>query len=324
MTAASHTMGNQAAPSQSTVADREIVITRTISAPRELVWQAWTDPTHLIHWWGPQGFTNTFEQIDVRPGGVWRFIMHGPDGVDYPNEIIYQELEKPARLVVLHGSGAANDPDQFQTILTLEEEQDGKTRLTMRSIFPTAAARAQAIKEHGAVEGGNQTIDRLVDLLANAADRELVITRVFDAPRSLVWQAWTDPVHIAQWWGPQGFGARVPAMDLRPGGHWRYIMIGPDGAEYASQGVIREVVPLERLVTTDEFGEDIDLPGVDLPGGMVVTALFEDVGDKTRLTLRTMHRSAEDRRKHEAMGVKEGWASSFECLDEHLATMTAK
>src|SRR6266852_4602923 len=79
--------------------DREIVITRLLDAPRELAFQAWTEPQHVAHWWGPNGFTNTIHEMDVRPGGVWRFIMHGPDGTDYKNEIVYVEVVKPERLV---------------------------------------------------------------------------------------------------------------------------------------------------------------------------------------------------------------------------------
>ena len=157
---------------------------------------------------------------------------------------------------------------------------------------------------------------------STTAEREIVITRVLNAPRELVWQAWTDPAHIAQWWGPKGFSAKVPELDLRSGGRWRYIMIGPDGAEYPSEGVFREVVPFERIVTTDEFGDDFQPPeGMDLPRGIVVTCLFEDLDDKTRLTLRIAHPTVEDRRKHEAMGVVAGWNSSLDCLEEELATM---
>jgi uncharacterized protein YndB with AHSA1/START domain len=89
-------------------------------------------------------------------------------------------------------------------------------------------------------------------------DRELVITRVFDAPRELVWKAWTDPKHIAQWWGPKGFTTRVEQMDFRPGGIWRYVMCSPDGTEYPVNGVFREVVPSERIVATDEFDEGFE------------------------------------------------------------------
>src|SRR2546426_6169783 len=80
-------------------ADREIITTRVLDAPRELVWKAWTDPKHVAEWWGPNGFTNTIQEMDVRPDGVWRFIMHGPDGVDHKNEIIFIEVVELERLV---------------------------------------------------------------------------------------------------------------------------------------------------------------------------------------------------------------------------------
>ncbi|MEI1375084.1 SRPBCC domain-containing protein [Nostoc sp. UHCC 0926] len=152
------------------------------------------------------------------------------------------------------------------------------------------------------------------------SEREIVITRVFRAPRELVFKAWTDPKHVVQWWGPKGFTTQVTELDLRPGGKWRYVMIGPDGTEYPAKGVFREIVPLERIVTSDEFDEGFEkVINADLPRGMVTTAVFEDLGTNTKLTLQIMHESAEDRRKHEEMGVIEGWNSSFDCLDELFA-----
>jgi uncharacterized protein YndB with AHSA1/START domain len=151
--------------------------------------------------------------------------------------------------------------------------------------------------------------------------REIVITRIFQAPQ-LVWDAWTQPQHVVQWWGPRGFNTRVNELDLRPGGVWRYVMVGPDGAEYPVKGVFREVVPPQRFVTTDEFDEEFEHPAAgDLPKGIVLTATFDDLGGKTRVTLRIVHATAEDRRRHEKMGVVAGWNSSFECLDEHLANI---
>ncbi len=154
-------------------------------------------------------------------------------------------------------------------------------------------------------------------------DRELVITRIFNAPRDLVFKVWTEPKHITQWWGPKGFTTTVKEMDFRPGGKWHYVMHGPDGTEYPVKGNFREVVPPEKIITTDEFDEGFEeVVKADLPSGiMVVTTLFEDLDNKTRLTLRILHATAEDRRKHEDMGVVGGWNSSFDCLDEHLAKL---
>jgi len=156
------------------------------------------------------------------------------------------------------------------------------------------------------------------------ADREIVLTRVFNAPRELVWKVWTDPKHIAQWWGPRGFTTTVTEMDLRPGGKSNYVMKAPDGAEYPVGGVFREVVPFERIVTTDEFGEGFEVPGVDLPKGIIATIVFTEEGtNKTRLTLTLTHPTPEEKAKHEAMGVVGGWHSSFDCMEDHLGSLSA-
>jgi uncharacterized protein YndB with AHSA1/START domain len=141
-------------------ADREIMATRTYDAPRELVFKMWTDPEHVAKWWGPKGFTNTIYEMDVRPGGVWRFVMHGPDGVDYQNKIVYIEIVKPERLVLSHVSGPT-----FQMTATFAEE-DGKTKLTVQLLFESAQERDKVAKEFGAVEGLHQTLDRLGEQLA--------------------------------------------------------------------------------------------------------------------------------------------------------------
>src|SRR5271170_6970154 len=91
-------------------ADREIVISRVFDAPRELVWQAWTDPKQVVRWWGPNGFTTTIEVMDVRPGGVWKHVMLGPDGTNYPNESLFQEVVSPERIVFAHGGAREGGP----------------------------------------------------------------------------------------------------------------------------------------------------------------------------------------------------------------------
>src|SRR5271156_6753607 len=90
--------------------DREIVITRIVDAPRELVWEAWTDPKHVAQWWGPRGFSTTIEEMDVRPGGVWRHTMHGPDGTNYPNKSVFTEVVKHERIAFSHGGGKKGGP----------------------------------------------------------------------------------------------------------------------------------------------------------------------------------------------------------------------
>jgi uncharacterized protein YndB with AHSA1/START domain len=148
-------------------ADREIVITRVFEAPRDLVWEAWTNPRHVVHWWGPIGFTTTIQEMDVRPGGVWRHIMHGPDGTDYPNKSVFTEVVKPERIVYSHGGGKKGSPGaHFEATWTFDAQGDNKTRLTIRMVFPSSADRDTVVKEYGAIEGGHQTLARLEEYLA--------------------------------------------------------------------------------------------------------------------------------------------------------------
>ncbi|WP_420128041.1 SRPBCC family protein [Longimicrobium sp.] len=147
------------APAATSTADREIVLSREYDAPRELVWRAYTDPAHLPVWWGPNGFTNTVHEIDVRAGGRWRFTMHGPDGKDWPNRIVYHEVVQPERLVYLHGDDVDDDPGAFHVTVTLDDVH-GRTRVTQRMLFATAAQK-QGVEQFGAVELGKQTLDKL-------------------------------------------------------------------------------------------------------------------------------------------------------------------
>ena len=150
--------------------DRSIVITRVIDAPRELVFEAFTHPNHLAHWWGPDGFSLTTHSFDMRPGGVWRFVMHGPDGRDYQNRITWDEIAPPERIAYHHGGGDDVEPVQFSTTVRFEEV-GGKTRLTLHMLFPSAAERDRVEREYHAVEGGNQTVGRLAAYAADDGHR---------------------------------------------------------------------------------------------------------------------------------------------------------
>jgi uncharacterized protein YndB with AHSA1/START domain len=149
----------------SATADRELVLSRVFDAPRDLVFKLWTDSRHVAQWYGPHGFTVTVQEMDVRPGGVWRFVMHAPNGVDYPNRIIFHEVVTPERLVFSHGSGQPDDPG-FDVTITFDDDH-GKTRLTLRQLYATAQEREFAAREYHAVEMGNQTLDRLGQYLAS-------------------------------------------------------------------------------------------------------------------------------------------------------------
>lgn len=150
--------------SQPPSSDREVVITRTIDAPRQLVFEAFTEVRHLSQWWGPNGFTTTTRTFTFEEGGVWNFVMHGPDGTDYPEWITWQEITPPERIAMLHGE-SAEDPEAFESILTFADHGE-TTEITMYTVFPTAALRDRAVEEYHAVEGGQQTLGNLAAYVA--------------------------------------------------------------------------------------------------------------------------------------------------------------
>jgi uncharacterized protein YndB with AHSA1/START domain len=146
-------------------ASPELVLTRVFAAPRAMVWDAWTNPAKVGQWWGPRGFTLTTEVMDVRPGGVWRFVMHGPDGTDYPNEHHFTEVVPQQRLVHQHsGHRAGGTHVSFEMIVTFEDEGDG-TRVTLRQVYSSIAVRDQIVHEYGALEGGKQHLQKLAEYL---------------------------------------------------------------------------------------------------------------------------------------------------------------
>ncbi|HKV54276.1 MAG TPA: SRPBCC domain-containing protein [Candidatus Binataceae bacterium] len=146
-----------------------------------------------------------------------------------------------------------------------------------------------------------------------SADLELVITRIFDAPRNLVWKAWAEPDRMVRWMGPRGFTGDIVKMDGRPGGSYRFHMRSPDGADHWAQGVYREVIETERLVYTWSWA---DADGNPTPPETLITVTFADQGEKTKLTLRQAGFESQAARD----GHNYGWSSSFDCLAEYLAT----
>jgi len=146
--------------------DPKVILgSRVIGAPRDLVWSVWTDPKHLAQWWGPDGFRTTTSAYECKPGGVWRFVMHGPDGRDYENRLTFEVVEPPKRLVYRNGGEDDVEPVQFRTTVTFEDV-GGKTRLSMRGVFASAAERDRVIKEYGADKGMIQTLGRLSDYVS--------------------------------------------------------------------------------------------------------------------------------------------------------------
>ncbi len=147
------------APAQSATADREIVISRVINAPREVVFQAFTEVRHVSRWWGPDGFTTTTRSFEFRVGGEWDFMMQGPNGTDYQEFITWTEILPPQRIALLHGE-FRGDPNAFESVWTFAAD-GAATRIEMRTVFPTRELRDDAVEKYHAIEGGQQTLSNL-------------------------------------------------------------------------------------------------------------------------------------------------------------------
>ena len=300
-------------------AARELVLTRIIDAPRELVFRMWTDPVHLAKWWGPRDFTNPVCEIDFRPGGALLIVMRAPDGTDYPMGGIFREIVTPERLVFTNCALDRDGNVLLDGLTTVTfAEQGEKTKLTVQT-RATALVPAAAQYLEGMQAGWEQTLDGLERHAQDMAARELVVTRVIDAPRELVFEAWTDPNHLAQWWGPNEFSTTTHSFDFRPGGIWRFVMHGPDGRDYQNRITWDEIARPERL--TYHHGGDEDVEPVEFR--TVVT--FEAVGGKTRLTLRAEFPNAEERdRVVRDYGADEGAKQTVGRLAEYVAQMETR
>ncbi len=147
--------------------DREIVVSRVLDASQELAWSVMTDPKHVVHWWGPRGFSTTTEVMDVRTGGNWIHVMRGPDGTEYPNSCLFIEVVKPERLRFSNGGHRkGGTPVRFESTWSFDPVGATKTRVTIRMVFPTAEERDRVVREFGALEGAKQTLERMSEYMA--------------------------------------------------------------------------------------------------------------------------------------------------------------
>ena len=140
---------------KSNTAERELKVSRLLNAPIELVWEVWTNPDHLKNWWGPNGFTNTISQMDVKPGGEWNLIMHGPDGTDYKNKSVFREVSRYKKLVYDHESAP-----KFTATIEFEERGE-QTFLQWTMVFRSREEFIQVVKTFKADEGLNQNVEKL-------------------------------------------------------------------------------------------------------------------------------------------------------------------
>jgi uncharacterized protein YndB with AHSA1/START domain len=145
-------------------------------------------------------------------------------------------------------------------------------------------------------------------------NRTLTLQRTIDAPLALVWEAWTQPGHIALWWGPKGMQTKVIEHDFKAGGSWKFTMDMPNGGVFVSEGVFIEIIPLEKIVTSAEFKP--------MTTGVQLEALFEAQGEKTIFTFNVVHTTEAYCRQQEEMGCLNGWGSVFNNLEHYLSSLS--
>ena len=256
-------------------ANRELSITRLLNAPPELVWEVWTKPEHITHWWGPVGFTTTTHEMNIKPGGVWRFMMHGPDGRDYPNKIVFIEVVKPELLVYKHSGEEDTEDIRFHVTVNFEKQGD-KTKLTMRSLFESAEELERVVREFGAKEGMNQTVNRLEEYLeskqgAQLIDGVIVIERTYNASAEKVWNAITDRDEMKKWYFD------LAEFKPEPGFEFQFYGEGKQGEKFLHLCKVIEVIPKKKLTYSWRYD--------GYEGNSFVTFELFPEGDKTRVKL---------------------------------------
>lgn len=288
----------------------ELRMSRVFDAPKSLVFEAWSKAEHLSRWFTPAPLTTPSCEVDLRPGGVFRLVMRMPDGVEHPMDARFTEVVADERIAFkakIHGDL------EVQTTVTFAEH-DGKTTLRVHQVYSRESDATR-----GAHAGWTQTLDQLAAHVRSRAattwalDREIVLARVFDAPRDLVFRAWTERGNIDKWFGPKGFTCVTHEMDVQVGGKWRFDLIAPNGHKFDNRIVFLDIASPERLVF--DHGSDKD----DDPGKFRVTVTFDAQGDgKTVVTLRQLHPSKQQRDATIGFGAVELGYQTLDKLAEHL------
>ena len=309
---------------------RDIRIVRVYDAPVKAVWEAWTDDAQVGQWWGPRGFTLTTHSKDLRPGGIWHYTMHGPDGTDYPNKTLYHVVEKHARLEYDHGGNDERAP-LFRVTATFTEKPKGKTTLEMTMTLATPEA-AEETRKFIRKAGGEATWDRLAEYL----DHELkggdsfVINRSFDVDLDTMYAMWTDPKHFQKWLPPTGMTMEFIRADIRPGGEGFYVMTG-NGMKMWGKVKYIEMRKPDRLLYTQQFSDEHGGIGrhpmaPTWPETMLTTVeLTSEDERRTRVTVTWRPHGKCTPEELDVFlkaraGMTGGWTGSFDKLEALLAT----
>jgi uncharacterized protein YndB with AHSA1/START domain len=293
--------------------DTEVKMTRIFAAPAAEVYDAFRNPELLREWHGCDTWSLSTCHVDWRVGGGFRFLMQGPKGQKMGMNGRYVELDAPHRSV--HQEWFDEWPGEY-TVDAAFTEAEGKTTIVVRLKYPSKEF-CDGMLGSGMEHGAAQCYDRLERVL-DMRRKELVLTRLIDAPPSNVYRCWTEPELLKQWFAPLPYTTASADLDVRPGGTSSIVMKSPDGTLMPVPGVYLEVIPNQKLVTTDAF-TSAWIPSAK-PFLTVVLTFAEEDG-KTRYTARCRHWTMEDKHAHEAMGFHEGWGICTDQLAKLAATL---
>jgi len=298
--------------------EKQVTIERIFDAPRKLVFEAWIEVKHFKEWWMPRGFTNpvcefTNTQTPGRAevGSKMKITSYHPDFGEMPMTGEFEEINPIDRIVFTGGAFPdVNGVMQLvdRNIVTFADEPVGKTRVVLQArVIKSSPEFADALA--GMEQGWSESFDRFGELVEDTSHREMCITRVVDAPRELLWKIWTEPDHLKEWWGPNGFTNTIHQFNLAPGGEWLRTMHGPDGTDYPNHIRFVEIIRNERLIYDHGQPED---------GGSFRTFVhFADEGGKTRITMKGVFKTVEYKNLVvEKYGALEG-------QQQHIARMEA-
>lgn len=310
-----------------TLEENIVRIERLFDAPIQLVWEVWTNPLHIGKWWGPKGFTNPTVEFDFKVGGSYRIVMRSPDGVDYPVKGHFLEItpfqsfvisdlvdEHPDEWVkeVQKMAGITGDREILNSKLrVLFEEVGEKTKVVLITEFANNQIR-DGFANSGMKEGWSQSFEKLEEN-ALPKSNQICIEKKLNHPQHIVFKAFSDPLTISNWWGPNGFKTTTKTMDFKVGGQWVFTMDGPDGTiwpntiEYKE---IREYDYLEYLHGSGDKNKNDDF--------LVIINLISIDKNQTLVKMQMTFSNTNVRNAKLRIGAIEGGKQTLSRLNQYL------
>lgn len=298
---------------------KTVRIERVFNAPRQLVFDAWVEVKHFKEWWMPRGFTNpvcnftdTKTPGRAAVGSKMQITSYHPDFGEMPMTGEFEEI-KPIDRIVFTGGAFPDADGEMQlvdrNIVTFTDEPAGKTRVVLNAtVFKYSDEFAGALA--GMEQGWSESLDRLGELVEDTSERTMAITRIVDAPRELVWKVWTEPAHVREWWGPNGFTNTIKKMDVMQGGEFVLTMHGPDGTDYPNYIRYIEVIKPERIIYDHGEAGEVQFR---------TFVYFSSEGNQTRITMKGVFPTVEYKNMViEKYGALEGQKQHFARMAEYI------